>query len=588
LLQSDRVACTVLVGSVTAMALSSHAVFSVTVGQFAFFKGAYDEDTYFLFALLRSAVGLDRLLSTEITRGLYELSGCSSNLTMVALGALLPASAALAAFFLATELTGGCARRILCTVLLLFGQDLFSLGNVAVWTASQPSLAWFTGLFGPLGPRLVPPYETSYLTLFRLPEPPLSLALCFILLIFLVRLARRQGFGPASHIILSLLILIMPAAYVFVGLPLLLVTGAFAAILVSVGRARDGLWVGIVTLIALLIFGLSMISGRTGGGDLVFASRLPVITPAVLASLVATTSFFAWCIVRRTVSTEAALAMILLAMPAMICNQQIVTGVMVSARDWERNINYPLLVAGVFIAGRVIGVSWRWSDLRSGALAWVSVILCAIVLVRAQFLNYSYFVDGNLVSLAMARAVKSMSEAADPVLLLDEPGLSPLLAVRLNGRARFVIDYTEIFLNRIPALDISVRHPANSYEAHLFEYWQRTGVTPDEAERILKMEVQQEAGYFLAFLFAIPDYWYPATDRRHVRQAEIAHMIPEVAARYRAYLTRPPQSAAAANVIRLTTQPPDLLQSAPGYVESLVSSARAGKVEVFAYRQVLR
>lgn len=157
------------VTSIACVGAWPHLRFSSEVGRLAFFKGAYDEDTYALFWMRDQLPGY-RLLSGFLLDLIHLGVHGGLNATLIAAGVLLPALAAAAAYCFASEIVTTLPTRALLAALLLFGQDLLSLKDSVVWTSPGPARR-FEALFGGLGSTLVPAYDTSYLGLFRIPEP---------------------------------------------------------------------------------------------------------------------------------------------------------------------------------------------------------------------------------------------------------------------------------------------------------------------------------------------------------------------------------------------------------------------------------
>ena len=177
--------------AVVFLGLLPHALFSRDVGQVAQFKSAYDEDTYALWAFAGGGPNLpSRWLSQGALAALAFLSGRSWDLAMVLADAVFPTLSSLFAWLLAGRVTTAPISRLLLALGLLFGQELFSLGCSVVWDPDgRLSLAYLRGLAPPWGGLLVPDYATSYLSLFRTPEPQVSQSILFGALALLLGLA---------------------------------------------------------------------------------------------------------------------------------------------------------------------------------------------------------------------------------------------------------------------------------------------------------------------------------------------------------------------------------------------------------------
>src|SRR5207253_2694042 len=115
--------------------------------------------------------------------------------TLAIADAIFPALAALSAFALATVVARSTPSRLLIALLLLFGQELFSLGSSTV-TRLLPewlSLSRVRLALAASHPGLVPDYYTSYFSLFRTPEPQVSLCLVFLHLVGIVAFVSDRG-----------------------------------------------------------------------------------------------------------------------------------------------------------------------------------------------------------------------------------------------------------------------------------------------------------------------------------------------------------------------------------------------------------
>jgi hypothetical protein len=352
------------------------------------------------------------------------------------------------------------------------------------------------------------------------------------------------------------------------------------ALLICV-RRRPALAVAAVALAATAIFVGSLVVVQPGQ-HLIFASRLPVVTPAVLAGVLGAAVFLATAFRCNADRPLAWLALGCLLMPAALSNQQLITGIMVSARDWERYANYPILIVGFALAIRIADFAWLR---RAAVSALPASALIAVVLVVANLRSYGYWYQHNLQSLALQGVLTAVdASGGDTRILLDEPGEVPLLAARLNGKGNFVLDYTPLFRRHVPDMPPAATLPDSPHVPALYEFWWRTGTAPDQAEATLRAEAAARSGYYLGFLFSFRDHWHPATDNRLVRQADIERLIPSVIDNYRTFLGQA-TSRPAGGVIRLSLTPPDRLRSAPELTDEPLGQWSVAGVTAYAYRQ---
>src|SRR5690606_25165620 len=129
----SHLAALLLGAAVLAAGLYPHLLFSREVGELAYFKAAYDEDTYFLWSLSGRDSIFYRWVSDHLMAGLAAIEGLGQGRALLLLDALLPPLVALSAYALAGVLTRRIAARVLVALALVFAPDLLSLGVNAVW-----------------------------------------------------------------------------------------------------------------------------------------------------------------------------------------------------------------------------------------------------------------------------------------------------------------------------------------------------------------------------------------------------------------------------------------------------------------------
>lgn len=538
---------TLLVLFVGVLGLLPHFLISLQMGKLTYFKSAWDEDSYALRNFERVGPFVpSRLLSHGALQGLAGLLGPSWDSTYVAADFAFPILSALAAWLMTGLLSREPVLRLVMTLGLLFVQEFLSLSCAAVWPYGTWTVRQAVADF-PLWRALLPDLFTTYFSLFRTPEPQVSLAVFFGLFLLLIRFVRP---GPARSAPVSGVGLLTANAglgfvYLFLAVPFVVVELACAAVLALVGKRRESSWSALFGLtgfasVALASFGFSAGENLQNSAAFLFRSHLPILTPASVLS-----AFFLGLIafrLRRVERTaDAALAAACFAAVLILTNQQIVSGWMLSARQWEFYSNYPLLLFGSLLwisASRAHVLQTPRRSVRVLGVVLLAIVLG--VLLRGQLRVFGFFQDVNLKTVAMKRALEQVREV-DPLrttLVLDEPDLAPLLQFRRNGRLPCLLDFTDT-IRRIPVMAVEggawgVRSPLRE---RLFEYFARTGRTQDQVSRILSQEADARSGFFLAFLFSHVDHWYPVTDDRGVRQAEIRAMIPEIVREYEAYVS---------------------------------------------------
>jgi hypothetical protein len=590
--RSDLLAASLTAAFVGILGLWPHVSFAREIGEFRYFHGAYDEDTYtldWLLGTLRST----RALSGFALSVVYALCSLSLDATLVISDFIFPFLATCAAYFAASQLISSRPGRILTTLLLVFANDLFSLGNLALWTSSN--ILGFTQAIGVIGLNLVPPYVTSFLAIFRTPEPQVSFSLMFLNLGLLARFATiDKDRGPAAFAVTIVALSLLPIGYTFVTFPTAAIAGA--SVLVFAFFRKGAAATVAIGLLAAMLVSLSTYYWNNKGGQtttslataLLYHTRAPIITPAVIGSLIFGTSFGIWMILGRRWQPLAFLALACLLMPAMLSNQQIITGIMFSARDWERTVSYPVLIFGIVAALSVIVQLQEKGPRLLSPLCWAWCVVILLVVSRGQQSSFGYWKPYNLESIAIIRALK----AVDPgtldraSLAFEDVGIAPLVQVRARNRLNVALTFYQAAMNVVPnmAPEANLASPS-PYEDSVFEHWLRIGTSPEKAEQLLYSEVRQRAGPYLNHLFSFRDAWYPASDNRAVRQQEVERSIEPIIGRYRSYLMSQIHRDFDRPALLVSAQSPAELRSSPGIHNEYIGMGSAEGVTAYVYRQ---
>ncbi len=570
--KSDRVRslapALVLAAAVAGLGILPHLRFALAAGEAAWFKAAYDEDTYARLAVSGQSRE-DRGLSFLALKSLQVLSGGRLDRTLAFADAVFPFLATLAAFKLAARLVESLGARILVILLLLFGQEIFSLGCGAVTSPDSPwSLAALRSLAAGWSPGLVPDSFTPSFLLFRTPEPQVSLIVLFLHLAALVDFLRLDG-GPGGGRVLAYLAAshaVLPWCYAFIAAPLLALEAGLAFFLLVGPRRREGFRFAATIVPYAAAWGMRLLAAVwapaafPSGTRHVFRSFAPILTPAVVYGIALLALFVVAKLLvprgRLNLSGAALLAPLAFALPPLVMNQQIATGIMVTTRGFERYGNYPFLVmGGALLAAGLARRGDRGEATRAGGLlALCGIVAIAAVLVRGHCRIFESFRQVNEGSLAMARAVRAAGDAAPARILLEEAAIAPLLATRLLGslghegspEATFVLDYTDISLMTLPRFgseDPRERASAEYHEGRVFERFARLGFSPAGLRAVLEKEaigIEKGDSYFLHFLFPLSEVWHPLTDGRMTRKEAVLQALDGIIERYAACLRAPP------------------------------------------------
>ena len=561
-------------------------------GSLEAFKSAYDEDTY----LLGDSSTPYRFLSEGVLEVLAFVTPGVTGL-LIAADVVIPVLVVLAAWLLVTRLVRSTGSRLFCVLLLLFGQELFSLANSIVWPDREiDDLRQFDP---PTTLKLIPDATTSYFNLFRTPEPAVSWVLLFGFLALISDRDPLSAFQGRQRRLTYPIFAVLGFTYPFSSIPIMLITTVLLAWAFLHDRSRlRSIYVALVLAAASFLLATSVSALGDSGSETsyFFSSRAPIVTPALAAGTLVAISFL--LIHRGDVLRRPRLLIPFTAsvLPVAIANQQVLTGTMVSTRDWERYTNYLLVVFALICL--ITNLSWqsrtlaaRLTDpIRRLGVA-IAVVYLGAQLVCWQREVYKVWASTNVEAHAIANLLDGLSgPVTEYPVVLENARLTPLVRVLTHDRYRFVLDYTRLFVKPIPTFADGI--PSDQAGAHrdeLFAYAFRLGWTPAQLEHQIRREIDGEAGGFYShFLFALADVSPPITDNRRLRTDEALERLPSVIAAYSDYLGRQAQHGPGPALVVTAHSP---LTAGEGRNNDLVATADAssGTVQPLrAYIQTFR
>lgn len=557
--KTDRYVLYTTVVVLMALGAAHHVYFSIDTGGLNFFKNAYDEDTYTLFPNNLNGWRIDRYFSAIIVDLSKALLGSDFGYVLIAADVILGPAGFLAILYAVSPLLKSTPGRVAAALLILLSQDLFSLGNIASLTHDVVKLSDFRLLFGAWGDTMVPPIDTAYLNVFKSLEPQLAYVSAWIVIGCLVRLVlapqRPRRLPPVPLLVAAQIAL--TCSYSIVGYPVLLIELYVATILLFLGRAKTaGLVLALcLTSIAIAIWAASQ---TLAGNTALIESRLPMISTAVIGSLLVTGAILVRLARNGFRQPALWLGLGFAGLPIALMNQQVATGFMVSTKDWERYINHPFLAFGAILLWSSIRERRRTDD-RLRRAQWphyATIAFLAVFAIYGTKRTYGLWERTNLHGLAIARAIDNAATQvpADAVFVLDDVGLAPQVALRRGGKTGFLVDYTEVFRDRIPPIE-EQPFSITRHGYALFDYWHKRNMSPDDAGKLLMSEHASRGGFFSGFFFNICDYWYPCTDNRAVKSEKIGNAIPEIVKSYQAYVDKMPDTENSAFFVLVTIEP---------------------------------
>lgn len=530
------------------MGLYPHVRFSMEMGSLSYFKSAFDEDTYALLAIGHEPLIFYRALSAWIFNALTDLTAGRVDYSLIILDGVFPALCAAAAWILSGALFPSIRVRVFFSLILLFSPDILSLGNSSVYGDFKWNLGYLRAVI-PSGEILIPDYTTSYLSLYRTPEPQLAWTLLFFQLAIILTIAKRmdsgEGVGYSSLTLLAMINVLLAFSYVVVSLPTFGLQLALVAILALRNQYRIAIYLGMTVLVAagLVIYYVGAYQSE-GGASLIFPSRLPEFSPSTLLSLMLLVGWFGHFRRQKGIGYVATIGVVAGVLPLIILNQQVLTGYMVSTKDWERSVNYELVVFSCALLLREQLIDLNISKIvKSGAVLGTMGIFYLIM--PALNTTYVAWNQVNVDSMAIAKGLSQVPEKSRSLpIVMENPSLIPLLTLR-SGFANYLGTYNQLFIDRVENIESRsvtshLEHLRQKY--WLYEYLFRREVSPDELKNNLVQEVQSASGYHLAFFFSFLDHWYPASDYRLVRKDLMNEAIPMIVADYAALIENPPPS----------------------------------------------
>ncbi len=580
-----------------------HTFFSLQLREFNYFKSAYDED-YYIVQAIQGNIQLYRLASSILTRIIYFLVGNNFEKTLVVADFIFPFLCSISAILVASVLVNGTFQRILIVLFLLFGQELLSLGSSAIWSdpTKMWSLSFLRSQFPSWGETIIPDYFTSYFSLFRSPEPQISWILLYCYLGFLAKYFTNPKIPLGRwHFRVTLLLLdtLLAFSYIFISFPLIILKFIFGTSLYLLGQKRTSIYMtasGFYVLVLILMGHLSSFqnSDSTSSFSLIFSSRLPILTPSVLFS------FLGFIVIvlfwqKQYVKNKNVLIIsaICLGMPVLLTNQQIITGIMISTKEWERYTNYQFLVFGVSLFLSSVNLDRaKVVERIQNFIIIILVLYLSGLIVVGQHTTYKQWYGNNELVVVQKRVLNKVinnSQYSQAQVLIEKPGLEPTLAIKLNKEIKFITDYRDIFMH--PVLDMSTNGsiPSNQslHKENLFEFFARTAKTPSEVSKILRDEAKQKTGWHLGFFFSFKDFWYPATDNRGVKQDEILKNINLIVSAYTEYLNNF-NSRWFKTTLLLSDTSPEKIRRNPIWSNYLLAEGIAGQTKIYVYVQIVK
>jgi len=542
------------------LGLAPHLWFSFRTGELSFFQSGFDEPHYYFLSLDPSGVFWTK--RSNIMAALSSLFHGDAALVMMAMDFLCPMLAAAAAFLLASQLVKSSAARVLTAAFVMFSQELLSGGCMSMYPTFFPWL--YNGLSDALK-QFVPYFGSSFYSLYRTPEPEVSYIIMFAFMAHLARisLGRAVKLSPLDWAIQLAGNLLLGWNYIFCAIPIGILEAALCLYSLVSKRWTEFLFhvAGGLCLGASLFY-VYFYAGKDLGasyGGFIFHSRLPMFSVSQLWALaiIAFASLLFW---KRVFSAcEFAFVASCSAIPFVLMNQQALTGLMVSTRDWEKYSIYPFLAMAIALCIRAacgkiteranaIGLFSRLPKVPFvGSLdAWTALLALAMLAIisngqRATYRGWAWYNEmSHSYALGIRQALSWSQGSKEPAICIEHVTMEPLINMRFGRKLPFPVYFDDTSFHPIAPLppDGGSELPKGHefFKNRLFEYFARRGFSQAEVETLLKNEIDTKTGFFLGFLFAPIDYTFVGSDFRCYRHDAIASLIPAIAADYGRFL----------------------------------------------------
>ena len=518
---------------------------SALFGRFLWMQGAHDESFYFLTAVQQIATGaLDinyRLFSELLAVALRLLGSSSFDSLLTIYGLLNPLLAFGAALVLAETWEKWSLGRVIWALLLLFSFDFLAFSTYLIY--DNPPAAWLAKVVG--APSVLSAETVTYFVIHRRPEPQSSWIFLFLYWALLLNSflhGRRRAYFMVCAATPFLAFIYINAA---VGTLMIFCMLSFCSLLFY----RRPVVVPFVLAIVgtLLAYGVIYAIGVTStvADRSIFATHLPTLRPSVGFSIAG--MIWAGLMLRRHGLSPARLAaLVFFAIPTIVLNQQIVTGIAVIPWAWEIYVDYPLIVVGAgLMSGQYLSSFERRYDWRQ----FLSVGLLTVigyVVVQGTWLNETSWLLYNVRSVLFEELLSQATAKTgriDAVILpqwLDEP----LFLTRVPRGTVVMEGYNTMIQHPVPlwrddqSFEDHAKEASTNFAAG-FEALFRVGVSPDRLQANLEAGLktgncEQGVSYFFSHYDCSPHF------RNYTSQAtaRLPDAFAAIVALYRQYLER--------------------------------------------------
>jgi hypothetical protein len=516
--------------------------FSSLFGQFLSMQLAYDEPYYFgqLYQqITEGALDINYRLFGKLLAAVLLSLGASFDAILTIYGTLNPLLAFGAALVLASTWERWSLGRVVWALVLLFSFDFLS-GSSRVIDYAPPA-SWLADLVG--DPAVLRADVLSFFLIHRRPEPQSSWIVLFLywsLLLNAFLHGRRRTYLMACAATPFLAFIYINAAVATI-----LVFGLLSLCSLVFYRRPVIVPFALSVVATALAYGVSYAIGSTSAiaTQSIFASHMPMLRPSIGFSLAGV--IWAGMMLRRHGTTPRHLAaVVFFAMPTIVLNQQIVTGLAVLPQNWEIYVNYPCIVVGAgLMSGQYLSSFERRHDWRQ-FLPLGLIAIIGYVLVEGAWRNELYWSLDNARSVLFSRVLSQAKAKIEPIDAVILPHLfdESLFLPRVPRGTVVMGGYNTMIEQPAPRWldDESFEDHAKKASASFaagFETLFRSGITPAQLQANMEAELKTgDCWTGLSYFFSLSDCWPSFLNYTSHATPRLPGTVPAIVDRYRRYL----------------------------------------------------
>jgi hypothetical protein len=572
--------------------VAPHLLYSYGLGDITYYKSSSDEEYFAMYSsLLFGDQGISIWRRSYLFLSLYKISGNNLSSALILSDFIFPVITFFSAYWLSRLFFKG-RMALVAAMALLFGQEILSFGSLAIFKdLNFLSISAFRSNLPPWAVQYVPDYTTYYFGLFRTPEPQISWAGLFVSLRLLLSgyLATQNSASGWMRILAAHLMLPFLYTYCMAGVLVFSAVLAAQSFLNKDYRRFLVLVSGqiVAVLVFLTIYTLSQDIIHLQS-SLLYLSRLPIIVPSMIYSGALLVGLI-WLKKKAAIDNmffSIGIAAVLT--PYLLMNQQLVTRMMISARDWERNINFVFVCIGGLVI--VSSLARRFSEKWRHKAVLTLLVAFLLMLAYGQRNVWNMFLYYNEIATASSRALSHVGDIQpEDRIFMEDVTWGNLVEVQMNRRLPLSLNFFDTYLvpAQAPISDGAIKAEySHFYEKSFFEHARHVDFTPATLEAALEQEVSNGYGLFLGWFFHFRDWWYPSSDNRKLRTNAILEAIPEIKSAYGRYLSAPQTPAGRCWLI--SQRSPEKLSPSEKLTNTALvktQGAFAGSPTIYLYRQ---